>query len=190
MTLIRTFEQVKSGKVFRKKLKKRVAKKYYNKQHIDFILKFDIGDVVFLDQIGFLTIKDITPIFEKLCRVVSSRHKSNNWFLSSFKVYFVEKEITDSIHSYDFEDIFLHKNNMSYEEFINDMKSTMLKDLCYYESNFKIPYLVISLPKEKVLNENLTYKKDFLEKLKTEYAEVKFMPWPLIDQKEKCFCFL
>lgn len=176
-----TFEQFKKNKIYRKNLSRRRSKKHFTKTFLQFADKFNIGDKIFLEEYGFLTIKDVEINYYNLF------FKNKCWILDNISISFEEKEILEKNNFYSFNDSCFTPPK-TYEEIKEKLTAIFLANLCWQENANKIGFLVATLPQEEVFDENLFFKSSFIKNLKHEYESIQYMPWPFLDRKENCYC--
>jgi len=176
-----TFKQFKKNKIYRKKISRRRSKFYYAKTFLQFVDKFNIGDKIFLEEYGFLTIKDVEIKYSNI-----SLNKKQ-WILDNITIFFEEKEIIEKELFYSFHDSCFAPPK-TYEEIRNKLTQVFLSALCWQQDSYKIGFLVATLPQEEVFDENLLFKNSFIKSLNFEYESIQYLPWPLIDRKENCYC--
>ena len=199
-----TFETLKAQKKISNKLSKRKLNTTisgYEKNKLYKIFDYSVGDKIYSDLFGMLTISNIRPVINKI--VNSSGKSKKRWYVGDFILSFKELDLIDSKLKLSWIDEFsiikLENKSISIADIKENLITYVKCNLCGINMRHlnskntitnvsKFVYYVLTTNDSDVFEEDFSYKEEFLNKLKDLDSKIIF-PWffPTKDDKS-CFC--
>lgn len=194
------FETFKKTRRFYRGINKRKTKTNFHVMKKVFlsIMDLNVGDVVYVWNLGFVTIDKFTKILIYSAKVSNRNKRKLKWYISDIR--FIPKEIQLLDNSYADNEISVF--SIDFKGSINTYKSIMLinkVDLlnqCCYQDPLRegsavketyLNYLILTMPQEEVYQENsLIYKKEFLDFVEQSYTSQAFLTFPA--KLHECYC--
>lgn len=194
-----SFEWLKSKKKLSNKISKRRLHHFFERNEIknlNGIFDYEIGDKVFLESYGILTISRIKPIVYKPANLNFESKKG--WYIYNFIIYFQEFDYVKMNWFSAFWTECKPIKNINMKILKENALDTLNQSICNnpsfkddeWEKELYFLTKIISEDESNVFNEDFSYKKEFLNNILNESTNYKIKAWyfPENESYSGCFC--